>query len=156
PTGTTPPRPPSMDALLREPEAVLPLTRFGREAVKEELRRAIAGGETRAAALWDSARKALERRFAPPLPRAVNATGVPRHTNLGRARLGEAARAAIAGGASGSATVEYEPGPGTRGRRQDHVRAAARELFGCADAIAVTTTPRRCCWLWRRWRADER
>ena len=126
-----------MDALLRDPEGVLPLTRFGREAVKEELRRAIAGGETRAAALWDSARKALERRFAPTLTRAVNATGVLLHTNLGRAPLGEAARAAIAEAASGYATVEYEPGAGTRGRRQDHVRAAARELFGCEDAIAV-------------------
>ena len=126
-----------MDALLRDPEAALPLTRFGREAVKEELRRAIAGGETRAAALWDSARKALERRFAPTLTRAVNATGVLLHTNLGRAPLGEGARAAIAEAAAGYATVEYEPGPGTRGRRQDHVRAAARELFGCADAIAV-------------------
>src|SRR5262245_30396393 len=137
PTGPVPPRPPSMDALLRDPEAVLPLTRFGREAVKEELRRAIAGGETRPAALWDSTRKALERRFAPTLTRAVNATGVLLHTNLGRAPLGEAARTAIAEAAAGYATVEYEPGPGTRGRRQDHVRAAARELFGCADAIAV-------------------
>jgi|RhiMetdeSRZDD1v2_1073273.scaffolds.fasta_scaffold138083_3 L-seryl-tRNA(Ser) seleniumtransferase len=137
PTGPVPPRPPSMDALLRDPEAALPLTRFGREAVKEELRRAIAGGETRPDALWDCARRALERRFAPTLTRAVNATGVLLHTNLGRAPLGEGARAAIADAAGGYATVEYDPGPGARGRRQDHVRAAARELFGCGDAIAL-------------------
>jgi L-seryl-tRNA(Ser) seleniumtransferase len=126
-----------MDALLREEAAALPLARFGREAVKEELRRAIAAGETHAAALWDAARSALERRFAPTLTRAVNATGVLLHTNLGRAPLGSGARAAIAEVAAGYATVEYEPGPGTRGRRQEHVRTAARELFGCADAIAV-------------------
>jgi L-seryl-tRNA(Ser) seleniumtransferase len=126
-----------MDALLRDEAAASPLSRFGREAVKEELRRAIAAGETRAAALWDAAKAALERRFAPTLTRAVNATGVLLHTNLGRAPLGAGARAAIAEVAAGYATVEYEPGPGTRGRRQDHVRTAAKELFGCADAIAV-------------------
>jgi len=126
-----------MDALLREDQAALPLSRFGREAVKEELRRAIAAGETRASALWDTARQALERRFAPTLTRAVNATGVLLHTNLGRAPLGAGARAAIAEAAAGYATVEYEPGTGKRGRRQEHVRGAARELFGCGDAIAV-------------------
>jgi L-seryl-tRNA(Ser) seleniumtransferase len=126
-----------MDALLREDQAALPLSRFGREAVKEELRRAIAAGETRASALWDTARQALERRFAPTLTRAVNATGVLLHTNLGRAPLGAGARAAIAEAAAGYATVEYEPGTGKRGRRQEHVRSAARELFGCGDAIAV-------------------
>ena len=126
-----------MDALLHEADAEELLRRFGRQAVKEELRRAMAGGETRPEALWDTARDALVRRFAPTLERAINGTGVLLHTNLGRAPLPETARAAMLDVASGYSTVEYDPGRGARGRRQDHVRALAKDVFGCADAIAV-------------------
>ena len=113
------------------------LALFGREAVKEELRRAMAGGETRAEAIWETAAASLARRFAPTLVRAINATGVLLHTNLGRAPLPAPARAAILEAAAGYATVEYDPARGARGKRQDHVRALARDLFACGDAIAV-------------------
>jgi L-seryl-tRNA(Ser) seleniumtransferase len=126
-----------MDALLRSEEARDPLARFGRVAVKEELKGAIDRGETRAAALWEAASRSLERRFAPTLERAVNATGILLHTNLGRAPLSAEARAAVLEAASGYSTVEYDPGGGGRGHRQDHVRSLAKSLFGCADAIAV-------------------
>ncbi|HEX9688308.1 MAG TPA: L-seryl-tRNA(Sec) selenium transferase [Thermoanaerobaculia bacterium] len=129
--------PPSMDSLLARPEAAEPLGLYGREAVKEELRRAIAAGETEPDALIGLARESLSRRFAPTLVRAVNATGVLLHTNLGRAPVTEAARQAIARVASGYSTLEYEPASGARGKRQDHVRRAARELFGAEDALAV-------------------
>jgi L-seryl-tRNA(Ser) seleniumtransferase len=115
----------------------VPLARYGREAVKEALRRAMSGGETRAEALWEEAARSLEERFAPTLVRAINATGVLLHTNLGRAPLSPAARAALADAAAGYATVEYELGSGRRGKRQDHVRALARDLFACGDALAV-------------------
>jgi L-seryl-tRNA(Ser) seleniumtransferase len=126
-----------MDSLLARPETAEPLGLYGREAVKEELRRAIAGGETEAEALIAQARDALHARFSPSLVRAVNATGVLLHTNLGRAPLPETARAAIARVASGYSTLEYEAAGGRRGKRQDHVRRAARELFGAEDAVAV-------------------
>ena len=126
-----------MDALLRSEEARDPLARFGRMAVKEELKSAMARGETRTELLWETARASLERRFAPTLARAVNATGVLLHTNLGRAPLSAEARAAVLEAASGYSTVEYDPGRGGRGRRQDHVRSLARDLFACPDAIAV-------------------
>ena len=126
-----------MDALLHGADAEEPLRRFGRTAVKEELRRAMAGGETRPEALWETARDALARRFAPTLERAINATGVLLHTNLGRAPLPEAARSAMLEVAAGYSTVEYDPARGARGRRQDHVRTLVRDVFGCADAIAV-------------------
>ncbi len=139
--GTDPaaasPHPPSMDALLKAPGAAESLALFGREAVKEELRRAMGAGETRGDAIWESARGALGRRFAPTLVRAINGTGVLLHTNLGRAPLPETARAALAEAAAGYATVEYDPARGVRGKRQDHVRALARGLFACGDAIAV-------------------
>lgn len=126
-----------MDALLHEEAAAEALARFGREAVKEELRRAIAAGDRGPDALWATAREALDRRFAPTLIRAINGTGVLLHTNLGRAPLSEPARVAIAEAAAGYSTVEYEPARGARGKRQDHVRGLARDLFGCGDALAV-------------------
>jgi len=131
------PRPPSIDALLRDDAAREPLSRYGREAVKEELRRAIAGGLVDAGGVWRAASDALAARFAPTLTRAINATGVLLHTNLGRAPLAAEARAAAEQAAAGYSTVEYDRATGERGRRQDHVRALARDLFGCGDALAV-------------------
>ncbi len=126
-----------MDALLRTDAAPEALALYGREAVKEELRRAMAAGETRPEALWEAARQALQRRFAPTLVRAINGTGVLLHTNLGRAPLSGPAREALLEAARGYATVEYDPARGTRGKRQDHVRALARDLFACGDALTV-------------------
>jgi L-seryl-tRNA(Ser) seleniumtransferase len=126
-----------MDALLKADGAAESLALYGREAVKEELRRGMSGGETRAEALWEGAREALGRRFAPTLVRAVNGTGVLLHTNLGRAPLPAAARAALLEVSAGYATVEYDPARGVRGKRQDHIRALTRDLFACGDALAV-------------------
>ena len=81
-----------MDSLLSRPETAEPLSLYGREAVKEELRRAIAAGGTEPEALIGAARESLSRRFAPTVVRAVNATGVLLHTNLGRAPLAEGTR----------------------------------------------------------------
>jgi L-seryl-tRNA(Ser) seleniumtransferase len=126
-----------MDRLLREPAARGLLEAYGREAVKEELRGAIGAGETDPAAILEGGGRALAARFSPRLRRVVNATGVLLHTNLGRAPLSEEARRAVAAAAAGYSTVEYDPGTGARGRRQDLVRAPARDLFGCEDALAV-------------------
>ena len=84
----------------------------------------MASGRTDADELWDAAREALRRRFAPTLVRAVNGTGVLLHTNLGRAPLPSVARAALLDAARGYSTVEYDPARGARGKRQDHVRDA--------------------------------
>lgn len=126
-----------MDSLLTRPEAAEALGLYGREAVKEELRAAIAAGATEPRDLFGAARESLSRRFAPTLVRAVNGTGVLLHTNLGRAPLPDTAREAVARIAAGYSTLEYDAAAGTRGRRQDHVRRAARDLFGAEDAIAV-------------------
>ena len=126
-----------MERLLSRAEAAEPLGLYGRDAVKEELRRAIAGGELEPEALLLAARESLSRRFAPTLVRAVNATGVLLHTNLGRAPLPAPARDAIARVAAGYSTVEYDADDGRRGKRQDHVRRAATALFGAEDALAV-------------------
>ncbi len=126
-----------MDTLLSAPGTQGILALYGREAVKDALREAIAGGRTAARELEAEAVRSLECRFAPSLKPVINATGVLLHTNLGRAPLSAAACEALARIAPGYSTVELDPESGGRGRRQDHVRAAARALFGCEDAIAV-------------------
>ena len=129
--------PPSMDSLLSSSEGASLAAAHGREAVKEELRRAISGGSTDAGDLLARARESLARRFAPTLVRAINATGVLLHTNLGRSPLSRAAQEAVRDAAARYATLEYDRETGGRGRRQDHVRALARDLFGAPDAFGA-------------------
>jgi L-seryl-tRNA(Ser) seleniumtransferase len=71
----------------------------------------------------------------PPLRRVINATGVILHTNLGRAPLAAAARAAIDEAAAGYSNLEYDLVKGERGSRHDHLRAVLRDLTGAEDAI---------------------
>ena len=70
------------------------------------------------------------------LARVINATGVLLHTNLGRAPLSAAARAAIAE-ASGYCNLEYDVTTGTRGKRGARVEALLRDLTGAEDALVV-------------------
>jgi L-seryl-tRNA(Ser) seleniumtransferase len=78
----------------------------------------------------------LTRRAEPSLVRAVNATGIIIHTNLGRAPLCDAACEALAA-ASGYSVLEVDPATGDRGSRQRHVDALLRELTGADAACAV-------------------
>jgi L-seryl-tRNA(Ser) seleniumtransferase len=73
----------------------------------------------------------------PNLRRVVNATGVVLHTNLGRAPLAAAARAAIEEVAGGYSNLEYDLVKGERGSRHDHLRELLRELTGAEDALVV-------------------
>jgi L-seryl-tRNA(Ser) seleniumtransferase len=75
-------------------------------------------------------------RLRPSLRRVLNATGVIVHTNLGRAPLAPAARAAVARAAEGYCNVELDLAAGGRASRHDHVEALLRELTG-AEAAAV-------------------
>ncbi len=73
----------------------------------------------------------------PTLRRAVNATGVLLHTNLGRATLAPAAAAAVAAVAAGHAALEVDEETGGRGSRQAHVAHLLCELTGAEDALVV-------------------
>jgi L-seryl-tRNA(Ser) seleniumtransferase len=73
----------------------------------------------------------------PPLRRVINATGVVLHTNLGRAPLAPAARAAVVEAAAGYSNLEYDLDKGERGSRHDHLRAVLRDLTGAEDAIVA-------------------
>ena len=66
----------------------------------------------------------------------INATGVLLHTNLGRAPLSEAARAAM-DEAAGYCSVEYDLESGVRGGRAARVEALLKDLTGAEDALVV-------------------
>jgi L-seryl-tRNA(Ser) seleniumtransferase len=126
------------DAIAIEPNAP-------RWAIVEAARRAVAArrasiiaGRSSDAAIdpADVARSALQLARS-PLRRVINATGVVLHTNLGRAPLAAAARAAIDEVARGYSNLEYDLAKGERGSRHDHLRDLLRELTGAEDALVV-------------------
>jgi len=80
---------------------------------------------------------ALERHQRRSLRRAINATGVVLHTNLGRAPLPRAALIAIEEVARGYSNLEYDLDEGARGSRYVHCAALLRELTGAEDALVV-------------------
>ncbi|MGZ5470010.1 MAG: L-seryl-tRNA(Sec) selenium transferase, partial [Candidatus Aminicenantales bacterium] len=148
---------PSLDAFLSEPGVGPLVDRFGREAVTASARDAL--GDVRAAiaaapvpatdgtaapdapdvsapALIDRLRSRLERKFAPSLAPAVNATGVIMHSGLGRAVLPAAAIDSLNAVASGYSTLALDLESGQRVSRDRHVESLLRELTG-AEAATV-------------------
>jgi L-seryl-tRNA(Ser) seleniumtransferase len=87
--------------------------------------------------LVDRAVRELESARTPRLRRALNATGVIVHTNLGRAPLAEAALARALEVGRGYSNLEYDLTAGGRGSRQDHVAAILRRLTGAEGALVV-------------------
>jgi L-seryl-tRNA(Ser) seleniumtransferase len=71
------------------------------------------------------------------LRRAINATGVVLHTNLGRAPLAPAAAERVREIASGYSNLEYDLRAGRRGSRHDHLAGLLRRLTGAEDALVV-------------------
>ena len=136
---------PKMDVLLGRPELAERVAVFGRGpvvgAAREALeasRRAVAGGAPVPGVEELVARVAgaLDGAWARRTRGVVNATGVVLHTNLGRAPLSAAARAAVAE-AAGYASVEYDLVAGARGRRGAAAEALAREATGAEAALVV-------------------
>jgi L-seryl-tRNA(Ser) seleniumtransferase len=131
---------PSVDALLRSPGGGELVAEYGRAAVLEAFRGALAdarqeGTARSEAELVDDARRRLER--PPSLRRVLNATGVIVHTNLGRAPLAGAALERITEVAGGYSTLEYDLGEGRRGSRHDHLSGLLAQLTGAEAGLAV-------------------
>jgi L-seryl-tRNA(Ser) seleniumtransferase len=87
--------------------------------------------------LGERAGEELASARAPSLRRALNATGVIVHTNLGRAPLPEAALARAMEVGRSYSNLEYDLTSGARGSRQDHVAAILRRLTGAEGALVV-------------------
>lgn len=142
---------PSVDQLLRtdvarELSEVIGLKRVTAIArsVTTEIRSAIRenpfeDGHSPEALLAEAVRRirdTAKRESQTGIARVINATGVLLHTNLGRAPLSAAARAAIAEAAA-YCNLEYDVTTGTRGKRGARVEALLRDLTGAEDALVV-------------------
>ncbi len=73
----------------------------------------------------------------PRLGRAVNATGILIHTNLGRAPLSPAAQEAVRAAAGGYTLLEIDPDSGDRGSRQAHVEGLLEVTTGAEAGFVV-------------------
>ncbi|HVH01021.1 MAG TPA: L-seryl-tRNA(Sec) selenium transferase [Miltoncostaeaceae bacterium] len=128
---------PSVDAALRWPELAAILEGAPRGAVVDAVRDALAGRRARGEGAEGLAGE-VAAALRPSLRRAVNATGVILHTNLGRAPLAaEAVDAAAA--AARYATLEWDPATGERGSRQDHLVGHLHALTGAPSACIATS-----------------
>ena len=143
---------PSVDQLLRTKTALSlrNLTGLSRltviaRTVTDEMRAKIlanemSDGETRETLLLQAEQRLSEvgaQESRTGIRRVINATGVILHTNLGRAPLSQAARAAVASEAAGYCTLEYDAVAGARGRRGARVEELLIELTGAEDALVV-------------------
>ncbi len=143
---------PSVDQLLRTETAVrlrnlVGLSRLTVMArtVTDEMRAKIlasemSNGDTRESLLLQAEQRLKEvgaQESKTGIRRVINATGVILHTNLGRAPLSQAARAAVANEAAGYCTLEYDAVSGSRGRRGARVEELLIELTGAEDALVV-------------------
>jgi L-seryl-tRNA(Ser) seleniumtransferase len=144
---------PSLDSLLGDEAVARLINEHGREAVAaagraalDDVREKIAAAEARGTeppaslvttdALKARLRSSLEKRFAPSLAPAVNATGVIMHSGLGRAVLSRAAGEALGTVAAGYSTLALDLESGKRVPRDRHVEGLLRELTG-AEAATV-------------------
>ena len=137
---------PRADRLLEAAERAGLVARLGHqpvmEAVRAELesRRAavLAGAPCPPAGEIEAALVArLEGEARGALRRAINATGVVIHTNLGRAPLSAATAKAMAAAAQGYSTLEFDVERGERGDRYHHAAGALCRLTGAEEAVAV-------------------
>jgi L-seryl-tRNA(Ser) seleniumtransferase len=88
--------------------------------------------------LMNELRSIIASRATPTLTRAVNATGIILHTNLGRAPLCDAAAQAVADVLSGYSTLEIDRQTGRRGMRHQHVEPLLARVTGAEAGFAVT------------------
>jgi L-seryl-tRNA(Ser) seleniumtransferase len=130
---------PSVDELARHerladetPALAVDAARAALARARDEIRAGHDPGD-----LVERALEELTEARAPALRRALNATGVIVHTNLGRAPLPEAALARALEVGRGYSNLEYDLVAGRRGSRQDHVAGIVRRLTGADGALVV-------------------
>jgi L-seryl-tRNA(Ser) seleniumtransferase len=131
-------RVPRTDAVLADPRLVAAADRLGRPLVKDAVlvaQERVRSGSLAPEQVADDALAAL-----PPVPASLrpvlNATGVLLHTNLGRAPLSAAARAAVQA-AAGTTDLELDLTTGRRGRRGRGALAALAAAVPAAEAVHV-------------------
>ncbi len=129
---------PRTDAVLADPRLAAAERRLGRQIVLAAVRHAQEQAREGAIAPAEVTDAALGRLppLAATLTPVINATGVLLHTNLGRAPLSAAARAAVQA-AAGCTDLEFDLGTGTRGRRGAGLLTALARAVPDAEAVHV-------------------
>lgn len=134
---------PSVDLLMRAPEAQVLLARFGRTALLGAIREVLAAyrsarsfGSGTTEILSETADRLAIRSARSQRP-VFNLTGTVLHTNLGRAPIPPEAAAAAAEAMSGATNLEYDLAKGRRGERDDHISGLLCELTGAQAATVV-------------------
>ncbi len=137
---------PSVDEVLRSPEAQFWVAQFSRAVVTEAVREVLATARQAILQATDEAaletlplqlptvlqqvQARLQAQQTYHLRRLINATGVIVHTNLGRSLLAPAAVANLQEVAESYSNLEYDLEHGERGSRYAHVEAALQTLTG--------------------------
>jgi L-seryl-tRNA(Ser) seleniumtransferase len=129
---------PRTDAVLADPRLAAAEQRLGRQIVLAAVRQAQEQARAGAIAPAEVTDVAVGRlpALAATLTPVINATGVLLHTNLGRAPLSAAARAAVQA-AAGCTDLEFDLAAGTRGRRGAGMLGALARAVPGAEAVHV-------------------
>jgi L-seryl-tRNA(Ser) seleniumtransferase len=129
---------PRTDAVLADPRLAAAEQRLGRRLVLDAVRQAQEQARTGGIAPAEVAETALAclPSQATTLTPVINATGVLLHTNLGRAPLSAAARAAVQA-AAGCTDLEFDLAAGARGRRGAGLLGALARAVPDAEAVHV-------------------
>jgi L-seryl-tRNA(Ser) seleniumtransferase len=118
--------------------AVMQAARAEVEAARRTLLdRGDAAGSVSIEAILDGVAARLRERENAGLRRAINATGIVLHTNLGRAPLAAEALAAVAEIGDGYSNLELDLSTGRRGSRHRAVADLLCELAGAEAALVV-------------------
>jgi len=137
---------PSVDAILHMPELAGAAENFGHASLTEAVRKvlhdereAVKSGASLSSNAHLAARvlHLLEASVQSSLRPLFNLTGTVLHTNLGRAILAEAAIEAATQAMRQAVSLEFDLVSGSRGERDDHLRALVCELTGAEDATVV-------------------
>jgi L-seryl-tRNA(Ser) seleniumtransferase len=137
---------PSVTTILDTTVAAELMQRFGRATSTEAIRVTVDDARTAIKAgapvpgAHDLALQALARldeQDRSGLRPLFNLTGTILHTNLGRAVLAESAVEAATAAMRDAVALEFDLSTGTRGERDDHVRALLCDLTGAEDATVV-------------------
>lgn len=141
---------PSVDRVLNWSAVKILIEIYGRTSTTAQIRRLLAelrekllaelGLPTDAFAetvLVQTLEQRLTNSRQPRLRQVINLTGTVLHTNLGRARLPEAALAAVLMAASEACNLEYDLETGVRGDRDDLIESLLCEITGAEAATVV-------------------
>src|SRR5256886_13342678 len=141
---------PSVDELLAQPRLAALSKRVDRNLVVEVARAVLADLRTRiagdsnwtalglnASTVEELISTEVERILSRSLQPVINATGVIRHTNLGRARLPDSVVEEFRLTATQYSNLEYDLEAGARGKRDVHTAEMLTRLTGAEAAIVV-------------------